>query len=260
MHLSVIIPAYNEEKRITSTLVSIRNYLSKQNYDWEVLVVSDGSKDNTAEIVGNFARQDLGFKLIANEKNHGKGYVVKQGLLEAKGDFRLFTDADNSTTIDHLEKFWPWFKEGYDIVIGSIEIEGAKIFEKAQWYRRWLGRFSKYLIRFMTGLWEIHDTQRGFKLFTAKAAMEIFPKIKINRFGFDFEVLALAKKKGYKIKEVAVVWSNPGESKVTLKSYIATLKELIKVRWYLWINYSANSGRIWFPENGFCFLSAGPTP
>jgi len=237
MYLSVIIPAYNEAKRITDTLQSIRDYLSKQNYDWEVLVVSDGSKDNTVEIVNDFIKQDLNFKLIDNQKNHGKGYVVRQGMLEAKGEFRLFTDADNSTTIDHLEKFWLYTREGYDVVIGSIEIKGAKIFEQAQWYRRWLGRLSKYLIRFLVGLWEIHDTQRGFKLFTAKASEDIFSKIKIDRFGFDFEALALAKKKGYKIKEIAVVWSNPGESKVTLKSYFATLKELIKVRWYLWTNY-----------------------
>lgn len=235
MHLSVIIPAYNEARRITNTLILIRDYLSKQNYDWEVLIVSDGSKDDTAEIVNRFGAQNKGFRFIDNKENHGKGYVVKQGMLEAKGDFRLFTDADNSTTIDHLDKFWPYIKEDYDIVIGSIEIEGAQIFEHAQWYRRLLGRFSKYLIRFMTGLWEIHDTQRGFKLFTAGAAEKIFQEIKINRFGFDFEVLALAKKKGYKIKEAPVVWSNPGESKVGLKSYVATLKELIKVRFNLWM-------------------------
>lgn len=237
MHLSVIIPAYNEAKRITETLISIRDYLSRQSYDWEVLVVSDGSKDNTAEIVNRFGIQNKGFRFIDNKENHGKGYVVKQGMLEAKGDFRLFMDADNSVTIDYLEKFWPFFEESYDIIIGSIEIEGAKIFEHAQWYRRWLGRLSKYLIRFMAGLWEIRDTQRGFKLFTAKSVQKIFPKIKINRFGFDFEILALAKKLGYKIKEVPVVWSNPGDSKVTLKSYAATFKELIKVRWYLWTNY-----------------------
>src|SRR3989344_5507330 len=173
MYLSVIIPAYNEAHRITDTLISIRNYLSKQSYDWEVLVVSDGSKDNTAEVVKHFVLQDSRIKFLDNKKNHGKGYVVKQGMLEANGDYRLFTDADNSTAIDHLEKFWPYFKEGYDIIIGSIEIEGAKIFEQAQWYRRWLGRLSKYLIRLMTGLWEIRDTQRGFKLFTAKAAQDI---------------------------------------------------------------------------------------
>ena len=237
MYLSVVVPAYNEEKRILNTLISVRDYLLKQPYDWEVLILSDGSRDKTDEIAAKFSSENKNFRLVAMKKNYGKGYVVKQGMLEAKGDFRLFMDADNSVTIDHLEKFWPWLKKGYDVVIGSIEIEGAEIFEHAQWYRRWLGHLSKYLIRLITGLWEIHDTQRGFKLFIAKAAGDIFPRIKINRFGFDFEVLALAKKKGYKIKEVPVVWSNPGESKVNLKSYFATLKELIKVRWYLWTNY-----------------------
>lgn len=237
MHLSVIIPAYNEAKTITSTLIAIRDYLLKQSYDWEVLVVTDGSKDNTPEVVDRFISENKGIRLIENKKNYGKGYVVKQGILEAKGDFRLFTDADNSTSIDHLEKFWPYTKEGYDIVIGSIEIKGAKIFEHAQSYRRWLGRLSKYLIRFMAGLWDIYDSQRGFKLFTAKAAENIFSKIKINRFGFDFEALALAKRLGYKIKEVPVVWNNPVKTSVNLKSYFVTLKELIKVRWYLWTNY-----------------------
>ncbi|MEK7659463.1 MAG: dolichyl-phosphate beta-glucosyltransferase [Patescibacteria group bacterium] len=237
MYLSVIIPTYNEAHKIINNLTSIRDYLSQQPYDWEVIIVNDGSTNNTAELVDNFIKQNHGFRLIDNKKNHGKGYVVKQGMLVAKGGFRLFTDADGSTTIDHLEKFWPHTKERYDIIIGSIEIEGAKIFEYAQWYRRWLGRLSKYLIRFLTGLWEIHDTQRGFKLFTAKAAEDVFSKIKIDRFGFDFEVLALAKKKGYKIKEVAVVWNNPSKTTVNLKSYIETFKELIRVRWYLWTNY-----------------------
>ena len=237
MHLSVIIPTYNEAKTITNTLIAIRDYLSKQSYDWEVLVVTDGSKDNTSEVVNKFISENKGVRLIENKKNHGKGYVVKQGILEAKGDFRLFTDADNSTTIDHLEKFWPYFNQGYDVVIGSIEIKGAKIFEHAQWYRRCLGRVSKYLIRFMTGLWDVHDTQRGFKLFNVKSAKDIFSRVKINRFGFDFEALALAKKLGYKIKEVPVVWNNPAQTSVGLKSYVATFKELIKVRWYLWTNY-----------------------
>lgn len=237
MHLSVIIPTYNEAEKIINTLNSARDYLSRQNYDWEVIVVNDGSTNNTAEMVSGFIKDNGGFRLIDNKKNHGKGYVVKQGMLEARGDFRLFIDADGSTSIDHLDKFWPFVGQGFDIVIGSIEVEGAKIFEHAQWYRRWLGRVSKHLIRLMTGLWEIRDTQRGFKLFTAEAAESVFPDIKIERFGFDFEVLALAKKKGYKIKEAPVVWNNPAGSTVGLKNYIATFKELIKVRWYLWTNY-----------------------
>ena len=235
MHLSVIIPAYNEEKRIGGTLKAINEYLSKQDYDYEIIVVSDGSKDGTAEIVSSLQFKVSSLRLIDNKENHGKGYVVRQGMLEAKGDYRLFTDADNSTTVEQIEKFWPFIKDSYDIVIGSIEVKGAKISENAQWYRRMLGHWSKYIIRLVAGLWSIRDTQRGFKLFTAKAAQALFSKVKIDRFGFDIEVLALAKKLGYKIKEVPVEWNNPGESKVSLKSYIATFKDLVNIRWNLWM-------------------------
>lgn len=235
MYLSVIIPAYNEEKRIGGTLKAVNEYLSKQDYDYEIIVVSDGSKDNTAAEVNNLQSTINNLRVIDKQKNHGKGYVVRQGMLEAKGDYRLFTDADNSTTIEQIEKFWPYARGGFEIIIGSIEVKGAKITENAQWYRRMLGHWSKYIIRFVAGLWNIKDTQRGFKLFTAKAAEDIFSKVKIDRFGFDIEVLALAKKLGYKIKEVPVEWNNPGESKVSLKSYIATFKDLITIRLNLWM-------------------------
>src|SRR3989338_6115903 len=236
-HLSIIIPAYNEERRIKTTLEAVFNYLSRQSYTWEVVVVSDGSKDRTVEGVSEFISNKPEISLIANTKNHGKGYVVRQGMLQAEGQFRLFTDADNSTSIEQVEKFWPYLTdEGYDIVIGSIEVVGAEIHERAQWYRRAFGKYSKYIIRIVAGLWSIHDTQRGFKLFTAKAAQNVFSRTKIDRFGFDIEVLALAKKIGYKIKEVPVVWDNPGDSKVSLKSYFEVLKDLFKIRWQLWTN------------------------
>ena len=235
-YLSVIIPAYNEEHRIKTTLEAVFNYLSRQDYSWEAVIVSDGSKDRTAEVVMEFISNKPDFRLIANTQNHGKGYVVRQGMLEAQGDFCLFTDADNSTSIEQIENFWPYFNEGYDIVIGSIEISGAQINEQAQWYRRLLGKYSKYLIRIVAGLWSIHDTQRGFKCFTAKSERDIFSRTKIDRFGFDIEVLALAKKLDYKIKEVPVVWNNPADSKVTIKSYFEVLKDLLKVRLYIWFN------------------------
>ena len=236
-HLSVIIPAYNEENRVKETLATVYNYLLRQDYTWEVIVVSDGSKDRTVEVVSEFISNKPGISLIANTKNHGKGYVVRQGMLQAEGQFRLFTDADNSTSIEQIEKFWPYLTdEDYDIAIGSIEILGAETHERAQWYRRAFGKYSKYIIRVVAGLWSIHDTQRGFKCFTAKAADNIFSRTKIDRFGFDIEVLALAKKMGYKIKEVPVVWDNPGDSKVSLKSYFEVLKDLFKIRYYLWFN------------------------
>lgn len=237
-HLSVIIPAYNEEHRIKLTLGEIYNYLMRQNYSWEVIIVSDGSKDRTVEVVSEFISNKPQLSLIANTKNHGKGYVVRQGMLQAIGDYRLFTDADNSTSIEQIEKFWPYLTdEDYDIVIGSIEVPGAEIREQAQWYRRALGKYSKYIIRIIAGLWSIHDTQRGFKCFTDKAAINIFSKTKIDRFGFDIEVLALAKKMGYKIKELPVVWNNPGGSTVSFKSYFEVLKDLFKIRYYFLFNF-----------------------
>jgi len=238
-YLSVVIPAYNEEGRISATLLDIDKYLSKENYDYEIIVVSDGSTDKTVEKVKELQRKIKNLRVINNKKNHGKGYVVKQGMLEAKGDYRLFMDADNSTTIDHLDKFLPFIsvrlarQERYDIVIGSIEIKGAEIHEEAAWYRRLLGKYSKYIIRIISGLWGIHDTQRGFKLFTAEAAEKIFPRQTIMRWGFDIEILVIARKIGFKIKELPVDWKNPGESKVSLISYIKTFQELLKIKWNL---------------------------
>jgi len=234
--LSIVIPAYDEENRIKVTLEAIYNYFIHQNYSWEAIIVSDGSHDRTVETVSEFVSNKPEFILIANTKNNGKGYVVRQGMLQAQGDFRIFIDADNAILIEQIENFWPYLSESYDMVIGSIEVEGAKVYEHAQWYRRLLGKYSKYLIRIVAGLWSIRDTQRAFKLFTAKAAEDIFSRTKINRWGFDIEVLALAKKLGYKIKELPVAWNNPAGSKVNFGGYFETLKELAKIRWYLWTN------------------------
>ena len=233
-HLSVIIPTYNEAGKIKGTIEAIYSYLSRQSYSWEAVVVSDGSSDKTVEVISEFISNKPEFSLIANTQNHGKGYVVRQGMLVATGDYRIFVDADNAISMEQIEKFWPYFSEGYDIVIGSIELPGSVINESAQWYRRFLGKYSKYLIRVVAGLWDIHDSQRAFKLFTAKAANNIFSITKINRFAFDIEVLVLAKKFNYKIKELPVIWNNSGNSTVHFSSYFQVLKDLFKIRWRLW--------------------------
>lgn len=229
-YLSVIIPAYNEEERISATLFDINRYLSQQDYSYEIIVVNDGSTDNTAQVVRKMQGLVKNLSLIDNSENHGKGWVTKQGMLDAKGHYRIYVDADNAISIDQIENFWPYLKN-YDVVIGSIELKGSKIEEHAGWHRRFLGKISKYIIRIIAGLWEIHDTQRAFKLFPAKIAQEVFSKQTIYRWGFDIEILALAKRSGYKIKELPVTWINPGESKVTLKSYIRTFGELLKIKY-----------------------------
>ena len=233
MRLSVIIPAYNEEKRIGSTLKSIDEYLRRQSYDYEILVVSDGSHDNTAGLVSGFEQSIRGVRLINNKENHGKGYVVRQGMLEAKGELCLFTDADNSTPIDHLDKFIPYISQGYSVVIGSIGIAGHKVASGSEpIWRRVLGKLGNLFIQIMA-VPGIQDTQRGFKLFTADAVNKIFPKLTITRWGFDVEVLALARKFGYKIKELPVDWKNDPNSKVGLKAYFQVLLETVKIRWNL---------------------------
>jgi len=233
MRLSVVVPAYNEEDRISGTLISIHNYLSQQQYDYEIIVVNDGSTDSTSKAVEDIKSKIANLKFIDNKKNHGKGYVVRQGMLEARGDFRLFTDADNSTTIDHIEKFWSYFDKGYDVVIASIAKKGAKIAHTEKFYKRWFGKMGNLWIQFwlLPGIW---DTQRGFKMFTAKAARDLFSRQRLDRWGFDFEILAIARKLGYKIAEVPINWKNDPRSHVKLSAYIKTLLEVLKVRWGLW--------------------------
>jgi len=231
MYLSVIIPAYNEEKRITKTLKAVDEYLRKQPYDSEIVVVSDGSKDKTAEVVNGLITQIRNLRLIDNKENHGKGYVTRQGLAEAKGDFRLFTDADNSTSIDQIEKMWPEFKSGYDVVIGSRDIKGAVLDPPQPWIRQVvLGEGFKLFRKIVLGLWGVEDTQCGFKAMTKKAVESVMPKCVIDRFAFDPEILIVAKKMGYKIKEVPVYWKNDTESKVKANAMISMALDLFKIR------------------------------
>jgi len=231
MYLSVIIPAYNEEKRLPKTLEEIDKYLRKQDYDYEILVVNDGSKDKTVEIAKGLISKIKNLIVTGYKKNQGKGYAVRFGMLEAKGDYRLFTDADNSTSIDHVEKIWPEFKKGFDIIIGSRDIKGAVSDPPQPWIRKLiLGEGFKLYRKIIIGLWETEDTQCGFKCFTKKATEKIFQKCRINRFAFDPEILVIAKKLGYEIKEIPIYWKNDPESKVKFKSIIKMALDLIKIR------------------------------
>jgi len=249
MYLSVIIPAYNEEKRLSKTLEEIDKYLSKQRvaeasphlppcsasphsvYDYEILVVNDGSKDKTAQVIRDRVSVIQNLRLIDNKKNNGKGYVVRQGMLEAEGEYRIFTDADNSTSIDQVEKMWPYFEAGFDIVFGSRDAKGAILNPPQSPLRRFLGEAFGFLTNLIVGTWGIADSQCGFKCFTKKAAENIFPKCKINRFAFDPEFFVIAKKLGYKIKEIPVYWENDPESKVKFKWMVNMGLDLLKIRW-----------------------------
>ncbi len=234
MYLSVIIPAYNEERRLPKTLEAIDDFLRQQSYDYEIIVVNDGSKDTTAEAVRGMSPVMKNLKLIDNKINQGKGAVVRQGMLQAVGEYRLFTDADNSTSIDQIENMWIEFKNGYDIVIGSRDVKGAVLDPPQPFLRQIiLGEGFRLFRKIIIGLWKIQDTQCGFKCFTGEAAGKIFTKCRINRFAFDPEILVVAKKMGYKIKEIPVLWKNDPESKVKFKSMIKMAIDLIKIKWNL---------------------------
>lgn len=250
MYLSVVIPAYNEEKRLPDTLQKVRNYLNRQNTTYEVVVVNDGSRDRTAQMVKVLISDWPGFRLIDNKENRGKGAVVKQGMLEAKGEWRLFMDADNSTDISEIEKLWPYGKlTAYssqltaknnkplavsrqpeaEVIIGSRYLKADSIKIKQPILRRMMSRVGNILVRILLGIKSV-DTQCGFKLFSAKAAQEIFPLQTIERWGFDMEVLAIAIHRGYKIKEVAVDWYDAEGSQVKKSAVLKTLKELLAIK------------------------------
>jgi len=231
MYLSVVIPAYNEERRLPKTLEEIDRYLKTKDYQYEIIVVSDGSIDRTCEVVRSLIPKIRGLRLIDEKINKGKGYGVKRGMLEAKGEFRLFTDADNSTSIKQVEKMWPEFERGADIVIGSRDVKGAVLDPPQPWLRQViLGEGFKLLRKIVAGLWGIEDTQCGFKCFKKEVVEKVFPKCKINRFAFDPEILVIARKMGYKIKEVPVCWKNDPESKVKPKWIVNMAIDLFKIR------------------------------
>ncbi|MEK7099049.1 MAG: glycosyltransferase [Patescibacteria group bacterium] len=235
MFLSWIIPAYNEEQRIVKSIREVDAYLRSKQFPggYEIVVCDSASRDRTADVVRGLQAEIPHLRLMTVE-NKGKGWAVRSAMLGVSGDIRIFSDADNSVSPEQFGNLLPFIRSphtggAYDVVIGSIEVPGAFIEEHAQWYRRMLGKLAKYLIRLGAGLWTICDSQRGFKLFTGSAAERIFPLQTILGWGFDFEVLLIAKKAGFSIKEVPVHWINPGGSRVGLAAYVSTFRDLLQV-------------------------------
>ncbi len=228
-YISVVIPAYNEEKRLPHTLRAVTAYLQKQSYTWEIVVVNDGSSDGTADLVKSLAAQDARIALLEYGQNRGKGYAVRFGMTHVSGSIRVFMDADNSTSIDHLEKFLPILKSGFDVVIGSRDIAGAAIRVHQSKIKEILGDLGNIWIQFWA-VSGIKDTQAGFKVFTKKASDDIFPYLTIDRWGFDVEALAVARMRGYNISEQPINWVNDPNSKVSPSAYAQVLKEVVEVR------------------------------
>ena len=230
IYLSVVIPAYNEERRLPKSLAEIKRFLIRKPFSHEVIVVSDGSEDGTVSLVRRLARNYPELRVIDNKVNRGKGAAVRDGVLAARGRYVLVSDADNATPISELDKLMAWIDK-FPIVFGSRHKPGAKIMVKQGFWRVVLSRASNLLIRWLL-LPGIYDTQCGFKLFENSAAKSIFPLATIDRFGWDFEVLTIARELGYSFFEQPIVWYNDPETKVRAgRDALRTLRDLLKVKW-----------------------------
>jgi dolichyl-phosphate beta-glucosyltransferase len=227
--LSVVIPTYNEEKVISNTLMEIQKHFERKRIPHEIIVVDDGSGDSTVRIVEELIKGNKKLMLLKNAPRCGKGAAVRKGLLNASGKYLMFCDADLSTPIEETSKFLKWLTAGYDIVIGSRRLPDSKI-EGFQPYTRTLARFLfQCFVKIV--LCGFSDTQCGFKCFTKKAARDIFNKQKINGYAFDVEVLYIAKRLNYKIKEVPIKWVYSSFSKINVFSdSLKMVKDILKIR------------------------------
>lgn len=225
--VSIVIPAYNEEKRLPSTLRQIREYLAASHWDYsEIVVVDDGSRDGTVETA-----RAAGVRVLQNPGNRGKGYSVRHGMLEAQGDWALFTDADLSAPIEELDKLWAAAEaQQASAVIGSRALDRSLVGVHQPAFRESMGRVFNLVMRLLTGL-PFRDTQCGFKLFESQAAREIFRRQTLDGFGFDVEVLYIARRLRYKCIEVPVKWNDVAGTKVSLWRGMTAFLDPLKVRW-----------------------------
>jgi dolichyl-phosphate beta-glucosyltransferase len=228
--LSIVIPAYNEEKRITATLESIFEFLKNRSRKFEIIVVDDGSSDNTAAIVENLKDIHPELKLVRNGVNRGKGFSVRNGVAESSGQYCLFTDADSSSPVENILLFLPFAGEN-KIVIGSRKLKQSQIRTRQPFFREFIGRGFNFLVRMMV-FRGIKDTQCGFKMFSRKIAKDLFPMLTIDGFAFDVELLYLCRKMGFEIAEVPISWKHDDRS--TIKPFRDSLMmfyEILKIRY-----------------------------
>lgn len=228
--VSLIIPAYNEEGRIGKTLHTVLQYLEQQPYEWEVLVVDDGSTDQTAAVVAQFPAVEL----LQLPENRGKGAAVKEGMLHARGAVRVFSDADLSTPITELPKLLECIQSGCDVCIGSRALRPELVRRHQPWYRETMGKIFNVIVQLLV-MRGIKDTQCGFKAFRAEVVETVFPQLQTMGFAFDVEVLLLARQAGYSICEIPVLWYNDERSRVhPIRDATKMLIELLRIRFRHW--------------------------
>ena len=228
---SLVIPAYNESARLGGTLEKVLAYVSAHDCDAEVIVVNDGSSDSTAEIAHGFAKKNPRLRLIENPGNRGKGYSVRNGMLNARGRILIFSDADLSAPIEEAPKLLNALAAGADIAIGSRWLRADLQMQRQPLHRQLFGRIFNLLLRMILGL-NFKDTQCGFKAFRQPAAQAIFPLQGIERWGFDPEILFLARKFGFKVAEVPVAWGHSGDTRIhPLIDGSRMFIEMLRIRW-----------------------------
>jgi dolichyl-phosphate beta-glucosyltransferase len=227
--LSVIVPVYNEAERLPRTLRRLHEYLTAKPFSYEILLVLDGPTDGTRQVVNKISAEISHLRVIDRQANRGKGYTVKEGMLKSSGQIRLFTDADNSTDIAHFDRMLPLFDRGYGVVIASRsprDAAGAVQAVPQPFYRWLLGRVGNSIVQLLVirGIW---DTHCGFKAFCADAAKRIFAQAVIDGWGFDIEVLALARAMNFRIGKIPAYWINDSRSHMGLRDYVRALGDTI---------------------------------
>jgi dolichyl-phosphate beta-glucosyltransferase len=214
-YLSLILPAYNEAARIGQTIDSMRSYLEQRRYSFEIIVSADG-EDGTREVVAKLGAEDARISVIGNRVRAGKGLGIRHGVARATGRIVGFADADNKVPISEMDKLLPWFSQGYDIVMGSRAVADARLEVLPPLHRRLGSRGFAIIMHALIGLWDIHDTQCGFKFFLQPVARDLFSRQRVDGYMFDVEILHLAKRWGYRIKEVGVRWRDDGDTRLKL--------------------------------------------
>ena len=229
--ISIVIAAYNEEKRIGKSLLKIKDYLDVQDFAYEIIVVDDGSTDNTKQVTIGYKPEIINLKIISYPVNKGKGYALRQGVLASKGESVLVSDADLSTPINELSHMLPLIStHEYDVVIGSRALKPETIIKKQPWWRQGMGKIFNRIVTLLV-LEGFQDTQCGFKLFSGKVARSLFKDACVDRFAYDVEILALAKKRHYRVSEVPVRWINAPDSKVNpIFDSLQMFFDLVKIR------------------------------
>ncbi len=233
--LSIIIPAYNEQRRIRKTLIYISDFLRLNKIDFEIIVVANNCNDNTVELLNQIKQESIKELIVIDIPRQGvignmKGYAISVGMQKAIGKYHLFIDADNATTFESVFSFIKYIDGGYDVVIGSRYVKGSEVIKKQPLYRVVLSRLSNLLIQLVL-LPGIYDTQCGYKMFSQRASKNIFQKVTVTGWGADMEMLAIAQTQGYKIKEAPIRWEAQDESTVRAHAFTYTLKELFAIRW-----------------------------